>query len=464
MKLDPETERQLKDIFSVTEDGFDTSARSLFDYVARTEGTFESTSDAIALDSDGSFSFLPSGAKGGGATVLSIDDVGKVFAARFGSSLSDVEARLLCGLLSALTLREIAEADGVSYETRRNQLKSVLEKAGINRQAELLMVMSALVVGEIHTRTVIDDEAGAPLRSYLSKNFPTTWRVHVPTLENRRRLLVADLGPPDGRPLIYSHSPFFPVFPLPHAAEILNQRGVRILLPVRPGYFGRPVEPGDAANPIAAFAEDFMSFVRLFNLGDVPIYAQSLGLLPLLELGRDAVVGPVHAFSPQYHPDASSSRPPRHIRGVLALLKRSPGLVKVALKVVGDRLIGYEKLLGHYARLYRDSPADTALLGDPRTQAWAPEVLAKGAIRNLDGIVNDFVSAALWTEKLGGLPKGARFVFGEEDRYALWDISAPLIRKAGFDVDIVAGWGQNSSVFDAAAVFDRVFGPDGPGT
>src|SRR5262245_45334352 len=58
---------------------------------------------------------------------------------RFG--LRPAEARLVALLFAGASLRSCAKALGIKYETARSYLKSVLQKTGTHRQAELVLTV-----------------------------------------------------------------------------------------------------------------------------------------------------------------------------------------------------------------------------------------------------------------------------------------------------------------------------------
>jgi DNA-binding CsgD family transcriptional regulator len=58
---------------------------------------------------------------------------------RFG--LTPAEARLVLRLLTGESLRSCAQALGIQYETVRMLLKSIFQKTGTRRQAELVIVI-----------------------------------------------------------------------------------------------------------------------------------------------------------------------------------------------------------------------------------------------------------------------------------------------------------------------------------
>jgi DNA-binding CsgD family transcriptional regulator len=58
---------------------------------------------------------------------------------RFG--LTPAEARLVLRLMAGDSLRAAAKALGIQYETVRTHLKSIFQKTGTCRQAELVIVV-----------------------------------------------------------------------------------------------------------------------------------------------------------------------------------------------------------------------------------------------------------------------------------------------------------------------------------
>src|SRR5262245_16670199 len=60
-------------------------------------------------------------------------------------ALSPAEVRLVAYLFAGASLRSSAKALGIKYETARSYLKSVFQKTGTHRQAELVLtVFSAM--------------------------------------------------------------------------------------------------------------------------------------------------------------------------------------------------------------------------------------------------------------------------------------------------------------------------------
>jgi DNA-binding CsgD family transcriptional regulator len=66
---------------------------------------------------------------------------------RFG--LTPAEARLVLRLMAGDSLRAAANALGIQYETVRTHLKSIFQKTGTCRQAELVIVV-VRAMSELH--------------------------------------------------------------------------------------------------------------------------------------------------------------------------------------------------------------------------------------------------------------------------------------------------------------------------
>src|SRR5262245_20363809 len=71
------------------------------------------------------------------ASVVAVQGRGVLLETRF--ALSPAEVRLVAYLSTGASLRSSAEALCIKYETARTYLKSVFEKTGTHRQAELVL-------------------------------------------------------------------------------------------------------------------------------------------------------------------------------------------------------------------------------------------------------------------------------------------------------------------------------------
>jgi DNA-binding CsgD family transcriptional regulator len=87
----------------------------------------------------------------GAATLMIVTPVdrAKVPGAEVLAGLFDLtaaEARVAREIAAGQTINEVAVACGISRETVRSQLKNVLSKTGLNRQADLAALLSGLTL------------------------------------------------------------------------------------------------------------------------------------------------------------------------------------------------------------------------------------------------------------------------------------------------------------------------------
>src|SRR5690606_33122681 len=108
--------------------------------------------------------------------------------------LTPAEARLAARLRFGLSLKEAAEELGISVNTARNQLKSVFEKLGVNRQADLVRHLAELAV------LAANMQAPSAVRGTV-----TVAERRLVALPDGRSIALRDLGKPGGFPVFILH-------------------------------------------------------------------------------------------------------------------------------------------------------------------------------------------------------------------------------------------------------------------
>ena len=130
-------------------------------------------------------------------------------------------------------MREAAQDDNVSYETKRTQQKSIATKLGYKRQVDLLTDLLSELFLEI--LSVKNNSAKNNARDqYVARYFPRPLRRYKILDSNNAQQEILDIGPPDGKPLIVLHSTFISNL----SQQMLDQLtayNIRLLLPLRNG-------------------------------------------------------------------------------------------------------------------------------------------------------------------------------------------------------------------------------------
>lgn len=378
------------------------------------------------------------------------DVVGRLFAGRFDENLTPAELSVLMALLCGKSLREMSDSESVSYETRRNQLASLRQKSGARRQVELVMIMSVLLVNFVNEKPRDTPDDDAHLNWYLEKYYTDRYRLHCPRLPSGRDLLVVDFGPVGGRPALLMHSAFFTFLPSPWEADELERRNLRILVPIRPGYFSvRPADDDPVAS-VRLFAEDVADFARLFNICTVPILSQTYGVLSAILTARhlEEHAPPLVISAPQYAPTTDGAPMSRNHSGWVDLARRHPRLLTPALGLLGRALVASRRFDRAYNKMYAESEPDRRLIESPARRPWLQDLLQLGLVSNIVGMRADVVTGAEdWTVELAQLVSPVRLLYGAHDPYSNHGQIADRLAAAGASVTVIDDYGQNSIVF-----------------
>jgi pimeloyl-ACP methyl ester carboxylesterase/DNA-binding CsgD family transcriptional regulator len=205
--------------------------------------------------------------------------------------LTAAEAGVALALAAGATQREAATALGLRPETVRTYAKAVLAKAGVPRAKDL-------------ARLVAETRALSSLVAVAEPVFTSgaqAARLRLLPRPGGRRLAFLDYGPPSAEPAIIFHGFVAGRSLPPRLAAALQARGLRPIVPQRPG-FGLTA-PAAAGAYLATAADDLEALVA------------ALGAIDVALLARDGGTAAALAFA--------AAHPKRITRGVL-LNPRSP--------------------------------------------------------------------------------------------------------------------------------------------
>ena len=232
------------------------------EYVARALGEWEDE-PCLWVSTDGRF--VRETKHVDGFTPIRQRTLSNLFRTRFDEIITPTETGLLASLLTGRSVRSISEDDEVAYETRRNQLQAILSKSGLTRQADLVQIVSNLLI----IKLLRLNDAAAPaverLGNFLSRWFRDEARAYSFSFSKGRHFLVADVGPRSGRPVVFMNAGFFPIFPAPENLEKLKEHNIRALSPIRPGYFDVLLDSRSSIDQVNEFVTDTAAFLQTFK-------------------------------------------------------------------------------------------------------------------------------------------------------------------------------------------------------
>ena len=184
--------------------------------------------------------------------------------------LTSAEIDIVRALVEGLSVNEIAEARGRSVETVRSQLRSILAKTQTKTQAELIRITLNLmdVIGVSPKPTGLK-VAGNGRNSLKPLPFHTLWR------PDGRGMDYVVLGDPAGRPILFLPGNYGLIRWPATAESLLEARGLRVIVPIKPGY-GNSTRVPRKANLPKLVAEDILALMEHLNVRRAPLVAQGL--------------------------------------------------------------------------------------------------------------------------------------------------------------------------------------------
>jgi pimeloyl-ACP methyl ester carboxylesterase/DNA-binding CsgD family transcriptional regulator len=191
-------------------------------------------------------------------------DATRMYRDAFG--LTPAEARLAAALRDGLSLKEAAAKLNISVNTARNQIKSVFEKLGVNRQGDLIRHLTELSQLAAYMRAPEDTSESSA--STVAGEVPLSFA----DLPDGRRLAYRDYGLRGGVPVILLPSSVSSSWLWPPEAEAAKRAGLRYIVVERPGTGASTADPDLT---FESFARDLEHFADALGLDRFRLTARS---------------------------------------------------------------------------------------------------------------------------------------------------------------------------------------------
>jgi len=310
---------------------------------------------------------LPSPARAGAIAFVAPDreaasDASRMYRDTFG--LTPAEARLAAALKDGLALKEAAAHLNISVNTARNQIKSVFEKLGVNRQGDLIRHLTELTQLAASIGNAEDDAAKPAAPVPVSGDMPCSFTM----LPDGRRLAWRDYGVSHGVPVVLLPSSVSSSWIWEQEAEAAARMGLRYIVVERPGTGASTPDPDLT---FESFARDLEHFADALGIGRFRLMARSSA--SPFALAAAAHLGPrvellmltsTRLGIPEDVPGRENRRAQKP-KGMLASffnnLKRYPWLLDSTLFILRAKMSrNFIRPLVH--KFFEPSPADVALI------------------------------------------------------------------------------------------------------
>ncbi|PLX37148.1 MAG: hypothetical protein C0606_11635 [Hyphomicrobiales bacterium] len=375
--------------------------------------------------------------------------------------LSRSEEKVIFQLIAGIDLRQAAELDRVSYETKRMHVKNAAHKLGCHGQRETVQK----VLGQlVHLLTLIDADTGTTdiAEDFVSRYLANDCRLTVRRLGNGNLLRVLESGPSSGRRMLMIHGMMFPIS-LCDLSRHLEDAGIRLLMPIRTGFLdGTPATPTQASgNPIERAIADIALFVEEAGIGPIPVIGISLGAVIATRFATryPALIEHLVLLSTNLARTARSSESRAgEFYGAMRELTNDSRLFDAInnqfAEYYSDRATCKTMLLS----LFGTAGKDRDVLDGTYTGTPAYAMFADLYQYSTWGMTADFVFTMRdWSAEKTELPVPVTVIHGADDPLTPLSDLVPIGERAkSFSITEIAGGGHFTSVSDARDVWHRI--------
>lgn len=280
------------------------------------------------------------------------DSIEQALAEIFG--LSTAEREILASLAQGLSAEQISEQRCRSLGTVRQQIKTVMQKMGANRQSQVVAAGAALA-NRTSGRSLGHEEPG------LMSPWPLTLGDVV---RNGRLIGWRRYGPASGTPVLLLHGPFFGAGDFEQDRALAHRFQFDVIIPERPGY-GRTPPASPATDPLDNQVDDCMAILDQLGINKAWLLSHESGLIPAMALAQrypQRFCG-LLAVSPSGHfkPGIDLQGVPAQQRAMLWSARHAFWITRmlIRLSMVQVRKLGPDRWV---EAIFADSPDDLEVL------------------------------------------------------------------------------------------------------
>jgi pimeloyl-ACP methyl ester carboxylesterase/DNA-binding CsgD family transcriptional regulator len=327
-----------------------------------------------------------------------------------GSGVTDAERRVIFDLVSGASLRDTAQRDGVSVETKRFQSKTAAAKLQCAGQLDLLRLVMAQLS---YVAAIAEDEAGEARTAgdFILRLLGRGADLTLERLSDGRLLRCIEMGPADGRPVIAVHGMMFGML-LSGAEQALADAGLRLIMPLRRGYLDpRPVLGIAGEGRLAEESlTDLCDLIERRALGPATVLGQSLGAILALRLAerRPDLVARMILLSINTLRSGAGDPASELYQGYRALAPFSRAITLEFSHHYGDEAAARRILHGMFGASASDIEVLEGKHGSAPVYQWFPELFAG----SVTGVADDY-SLAMSRVRLPR--QTALFLHGSDD-------------------------------------------------
>ncbi|MCB1674889.1 MAG: hypothetical protein KDI01_01275, partial [Halioglobus sp.] len=351
------------------------------------------------------------------------------------SKLTQAEFSVLAGVINGRSVRSIAEAEGVSYNTRRRQIEAALEKLNVHSQSEAVRLTFVAVIDRLLAALSVM-ETEAPGIETLARYYRDEVRFHWIHLSGNPPFRVAEYGDPAGRPVLLHHWMVSPCGVAPSTVDSLRAAGFRVIVPLRPGFFDAPAWRGRSAPEalLEAWSKQCDSLLSFLNLESVHVATMIFPASWAVDFARrfpHRCASLIFLSAPQ--PSTlwrSEARTASFIHSIAGMVEKAPWLAEPMTRLHAFRIRDHRSSRKLFQKSFSNSPEDLAEIELLAMEPHDLEVVPTTLKESIAGVVADLrVLLDPWETYLAGLDMPLHFVHGAGDGMSPASVMERLVQS-----------------------------------
>jgi pimeloyl-ACP methyl ester carboxylesterase/DNA-binding CsgD family transcriptional regulator len=373
------------------------------------------------------------------------------------AALTPSEQKVVFHIVGGLTLHQSAERDGLALETRRGQMKRLCAKLDVSGQHALIRLVLSQAV---HLLFLVDHESKhtRAAEAFAAAHLPPSVRLETRRLSTGRLMRVFEAGPSDGTPVVVFHGLFFPT--LLHAlAGGLEDAGIRLIMPLRPGYLVGETDPtiGADRDAVRLMLPDFASYMDEVLGHPTVVIGHSMGCVAALNFANayPKWVKHLSLMSPYLGREAEGAQ--GYIGRILRTLARFPHNAAVFRLVAQQFARSYRKratVRSALSSVFGASTSDMRVLNGEAGLAPVETWFSEAFTASSNGIGEDFRSVVrLKDPDLSSLKCPISMFWGDED-----PLNPASLRSVTdkFETEVIEGAGHFAVVVASDSSLERL--------
>ena len=274
--------------------------------------------------------------------------------------LSSAERDILAALAQGLTAEQISEQRCRALGTVRQQIKTVMQKMGANRQNQVVAVGAALA-----------NRTGNTTLQHEQPRLMSPWPLELGDVVRNGRLVGwRRYGPASGQPVLLIHGPFFGAGDFEQDRELAHRHNLNVIIPERPGY-GRTPPAAPGIDPLDNQVDDCLAVLKHLEIEQAWLLSHESGLIPALALATryPQRFSGLLAASPsgRFNPGVDLTGVPAQQRAMLWSARHAFWITRMLIRLgmVQVRKLGPDRWV---EAIFADSPDDLAILHADNTR------------------------------------------------------------------------------------------------